>query len=322
MVHDRCADVLSARGRRARKPFAIGRSPSAAAVFALALLCFSGAASADERVGKIAAHPALWTVRSTASTVYLFGSIHLLPANLSWRTPQIDRALDAAGTFVFEAPIGGTGRAEIADFIRRNGSLPKGTTLRALLSKKTLTDYEHALALAHLAPAALDGDRPWLAALILDVAYLQQLHYLAADGVDQQIFALAQTEKKAVRYFETPTQQLSLFMPKNKKLEMAEFEIGLREFQSEQNGIGAMTDAWGAGDVKTVGRLMNKDLEHEPGAKKLLIDDRNRAWIKNLDEMLAAPGIYFVTVGAGHLVGRAGIPALLRAQGYRVEEPS
>ncbi len=318
-MRGRCADVLPACGRRRRTPSAAGHIPLAATVFALVLLCFGKGALADEHIGRIAAHPALWTVRSDTSTVYLFGSIHLLPANLSWRTPRIDHALDDADTFVFEAPIGGAGQADVADFIRRNGSLPKGTTLRSLLSKKTLTDYRHALALAHLAPAALDGDRPWLAALILDVAYLQQLHYLAADGIDQQIFSLAQAEKKAVRYFETPAQQLSLFMPKNKKLEMAEFEVGLREFQSEQNDIGAMVDAWGAGDVKTVGRLMNKDLERAPDAKKLLIDDRNEAWIKSLDEMLAERSVYFVTVGTGHLVGRKGIPALLRAQGYRVD---
>jgi uncharacterized protein YbaP (TraB family) len=82
-----------------------------------------------------------------------------------------------------------------------------------------------------------------------------------------------------------------------------------------------MVDAWGAGDAKSVGRLMNKSLDTEPGARKLLIDDRNHNWIKILDEVLAKPGVVFVTVGTGHLVGPGGVPALLRKQGYIVDGP-
>jgi uncharacterized protein YbaP (TraB family) len=37
--------------------------------------------------------------------------------------------------------------------------------------------------------------------------------------------------------------------------------------------------------------------------------------------MLAEPHTYFITVGAGHLLGPKGVPALLRAKGYRVEGP-
>ena len=73
--------------------------------------------------------------------------------------------------------------------------------------------------------------------------------------------------------------------------------------------------------MKSVGRLMNKELDSVPGAKKLLIDDRNAAWAKQLDATLQAHATYFITVGAGHLVGPKGVPALLRAQGYRVEGP-
>jgi uncharacterized protein len=304
------------RGAAARIPFAIRHS-----LFAFAMLILTVPASAQVHMAKIAAHPALWTVHSKAATVYLFGSIHLLPDNVSWHTPEIDSAMDASSTFVFEAPLDEQGKAEIADFIRKNGSLPSGTTLRSLLPKKTLADYERALAAAHLPSDRLDGARPWLAAIVLDVAYLQQMHYVVADGVDQQVFAYARAHQKHVETFETPAEQLSLFMPKDQKLELQEFDADLNEFQAEESTIGAMVDAWGAGDAKEVGRLMNKSLEGEPGAKKILIDDRNRNWIKKLDAMLARSGTYFVTVGTGHLVGPRGVPALLRKQGYKVDGP-
>ncbi|HTW33071.1 MAG TPA: TraB/GumN family protein [Rhizomicrobium sp.] len=285
-----------------------------------ALLC-AAPASAQVQMAKIAAHPALWTVHSKTATVYLFGSIHLLPANVVWHTREIDRAMESATTFMFEAPLDAAGKAQVADFVREHGSLPKGTTLRSLLPPQTLADYQRALTAADLVPEQLDGERPWLAAIVLDVAYLQHMHYVVADGVDLQVFAYATAHNKQVRTFETPAQQLSLFMPKDKKLELAEFTADLKEFRSEESTIGAMVDAWGAGDAKSVGRLMNKSLDSEPGARKILIDDRNHNWIKILDGVLAKPGVSFVTVGTGHLVGPGGVPALLRKQGYVVDGP-
>jgi len=305
-----------ASGVRAKFLFAIRHS-----LFALAMLAFALPAHAQVQLAKIAAHPALWTVHSKTAKVYLFGSIHLLPANVVWHTPEIDRAMDSASTFMFEAPLDDAGKAQVTQFVREHGALPQGTTLRSLLPPKTLAAYEQALAAANLMPEQLDGERPWLAAIMLDVAYLQHMHYVVADGVDLQVFAYATAHNKQVRTFETPAQQLSLFMPKDQKLEIAEFDANLKDFQSEESTIGAMIDAWGAGDAKSVGRLMNKSLDAEPGARKLLIDDRNKNWIKVLDDVLAKPGVTFVTVGTGHLVGPGGVPALLRKQGYAVDGP-
>jgi len=305
-----------ANGVSAKFLFAIRHS-----LFALAMLAFSVPATAQVQMAKIAAHPALWTVHSKTATVYLFGSIHLLPANVVWHTPKIDRAMENASTFMFEAPLDAAGKQQVADFVHEHGSLPQGTTLRSLLPPRTLADYEHALAAADLVPEQLDGERPWLAAIMLDVAYLQRMRYVVANGVDQQVFAYATAHNKQVRTFETPAQQLSLFMPKDRKLELAEFDADLKDFETEESTIGAMIDAWGSGDAKSVGRLMNKSLDTEPGARKLLIDDRNKNWIKVLDEVLAKPGVTFVTVGTGHLVGPGGVPALLRKQGYVVDGP-
>lgn len=285
----------------------------------------SGAAAAESdattRMADIAAHPALWTVHSKAATAYLFGSIHLLPSNIDWHTQAIDTAIASADVFVFEAPMDDAGKAAIANFIAQHGSLPAGTTLTSLLPPKTRKDYGQALALTQISPTALDHERPWLASIMLDVGFLQRLHYMVDGGVDRQIYAIAERRKKRVRAFETPEQQLALFMPKNEKLEIAEFDADLKQFQSEQGTIGAMVDAWGAGDVKAVGRLMNKDLDSVPGAKKLLIDDRNAAWVKQIDTMLGEHAVYFITVGTGHLAGPRGVPALLRAQGYTVDGP-
>jgi uncharacterized protein YbaP (TraB family) len=42
------------------------------------------------------AEPALWVARDADSTVYLFGTIHVLRPETQWRTPKIDAAYRSA----------------------------------------------------------------------------------------------------------------------------------------------------------------------------------------------------------------------------------
>ena len=52
-------------------------------------------------------------------------------------------------------------------------------------------------------------------------------------------------------------------------------------------------------------------------ADRFLVD-RNRNWMSDIGDMLARPGTFFVAVGAAHLVGDAGLPALLEGAGATV----
>lgn len=285
-----------------------------------ALLAASPAyAQPSVRLADIEAHPAMWTVHGKPGTAYLLGSIHLLPPNVAWHTPRIDAAMNAADVFAFEIPLDDSTLAATNAFIAAHGTLPAGTTLPSLLPPAALRDYRAALAETQVAPQSLADKRPWLASLVLQVALMMQEHYSPNGGIDRQIAAFA--AGKPLRYFETVEQQLALFAPPDRDLEVKEFALDLKSFREEPVTAGALVDAWASGDVRTIDRLMNSDLATVPGAKKLLLDDRNKAWVAKLDAWLAEPHTYFITVGAAHLTGRDGVPALLRAKGYRVDGP-
>ena len=49
--------------------------------------------------GAARAFPAMWTVRDADSEFVLFGSIHLLPPDLTWRPPALEAALGHAEDF-------------------------------------------------------------------------------------------------------------------------------------------------------------------------------------------------------------------------------
>jgi len=292
-----------------------------AATLFVALIFSPACAQHSVTLADIEAHPALWTVHGKAGTAYLLGSIHLLPPNVAWHRPEIDAAMNAADIFAFEVPTDSAGQAAMKAFIDEHGTLPPGTTLPSLLPRAALGDYRAALAETHVAPQALDDKRPWLASLVLQVALMMREHYSPDGGLDRQIAAFASGHGKQLRYFETVEQQLALFAPPDRDLEVKEFAVDLKSLRGEKVTAGAMVDAWAHGDVHTLDRLMNSDLAKVPGAKKLLLDDRNKAWVAKLDTWLAEPHVYFITVGAAHLAGPTGVPALLRAKGYRVDGP-
>ena len=51
------------------------------------------------------------------------------------------------------------------------------------------------------------------------------------------------------------------------------------------------------------------------------VTQRNRRWAERVEKLLRGEGDILIVVGALHLVGEDGLPALLRAKGLRVEGP-
>jgi hypothetical protein len=265
------------------------------------------------------AHPALWHVRGPQGEVWLLGSIHILPPDLKWHTPAIDKATARAGVFVFEVPSSPAAMDRMRDLMRAQGYLPPGQSLRASLSPEGQADFDAALAAAQLPLGMVDRDRPWLASLQIGFAELARAKYDIASGVDVQV--MKQAAHRHVRYFETIEQQFALFAPGDEKLELSEFLSDLKDLAKNDSEIETLIAAWSKGDVATIGKLMNAALDAYPDAKKVLLDDRNRRWVLQIETMLQEKRRFFITVGAGHLAGPSGVPALLRKAGYKVDGP-
>ena len=64
------------------------------------LLATAPAASAASTAP--AARPALWKVSDPDTTIYLFGTIHLLPRDYRWQTPKFASAVAKADELVVE----------------------------------------------------------------------------------------------------------------------------------------------------------------------------------------------------------------------------
>jgi hypothetical protein len=297
-----------------------------AAAALLAGLAWLGAVQAVAQVQPSApvtvAHPSLWHVSGPKGEVYILGSVHVLPASVHWRSPEIANALARSDVFVFEVPEDAGAVAQLQGLIQSHGYLPPGQTLRGELRADALTDYDAAVKASGLPEALVDRERPWLAGIQLMFAQMSKLNFAASSGVDSILIAEAGKNHKELRYLETIAQQFALLMPDDPKLELQEFESGLKDLRDVSGGIQPMVDAWSRGDQAKLDELINGDLKDYPQARKELLDDRNKRWVPQIETMLKENHVFFITVGAGHLTGPAGVPALLRADGYKVDGPS
>src|SRR5688572_11968946 len=53
--------------------------------------------------------PPLWKIEGPKGKLFLFGSFHLLPPDVKWRTPAVERALNEARIVVVETDLSAAG---------------------------------------------------------------------------------------------------------------------------------------------------------------------------------------------------------------------
>ena len=81
-----------------------------------------------------------------------------------------------------------------------------------------------------------------------------------------------------------------------------------------------MLSAWRTGDTEKLATLLSSEFDKFPELYKPLTEDRNRAWMGKLVDLLDDDDDYLVVVGALHLVGRNSVVDLLRQRGYEVRQ--
>ncbi len=264
-----------------------------------------------------AAEPAVWTIRDADSTIVLFGSVHLLPGGLDWRPATLDAALAEADDLWFETL---TDDAASSLAARRLGVLPAGESLTARLTPEGRARLQRQAERLGLSPAAVDHLRPWLADLTLSVAALLQDGAFADAGVERTLETAAPSATR--RYFESPAEQIDFLAGAPEADQLASLEETLRQLDEDPELFTRLVRAWLAGDQAAIEQLGVAPIRTlSPVLYERLLAGRNRRWAEIILARLAGSGRTVMVVGAGHLTGPDGVPALLRARGVAVEGP-
>jgi uncharacterized protein YbaP (TraB family) len=277
----------------------------------------SAAALALLAAGAARAEPALWQVTGGASTVWLFGSVHLLPEGGFAVDGALEDALGEADRVCMEIDPGAQDEATTASITLQRAVDPEGRDLFELLgdeAERVRTAAEE----AGVPVEALAAFEPWFAGLTVSVLALQSHGYDVQHGVEQVIQAKAQAGGKPGCGLETLDGQLGMLDALPADLQAEILMQAIEEAGDIESLIEPMLAAWRDGDEAGLEQSLEDDFEGYPELAEALIYRRNERWADPVAGMLEDDESVLVVVGAMHLVGDRGLPSLLRERGYRV----
>lgn len=292
--------------------------------------------------------PALWKVADEDTTIYLFGTVHVLPKEVEWYDATIAKALDGSDILVTEIPMDPASEAAMQQMALAKAALPEGTTLRSLLSEEQKAQYTAALnqlggkieaaQLAQVPAEAraqyedakakglvpnpgdalagqFDGLKPWMVGLSMSILPLTLEGYDPNSGVEKVL--LSKVPGKNTGALETAEFQLGIFdgMPQDAQITfLMEAANGLDRTKPM---LDRMVAEWVEGDPDALAAVMNEGMD-DPAVADALLYARNRNWAEWIDTRLDQPGTVFIAVGAGHLAGAKSVQDYLAQKGITV----
>jgi uncharacterized protein len=283
---------------------------------ALGLSLLFGAVPATARAPQVA-KPALWEVSDPNTTIYLFGTIHLLPENLQWRSPKLDQAIKGSQELVVETIVD---EKDPTKLMAAMASLALNTPNLPPLSERVPPAKRAALAEAvkkiGLPPQAFDHTETWAVAITLLSEKFRELGLSGGvEGVLKNDFT---SQGKPIGELETNVEQLSYFDRLPEPAQRALLEGAIESNEAMRTEFAGMLNAWTSGNVLGIARTFDTELADSPEMQKSLIRQRNSNWSKWIEQRLAQPGKVMIAVGAGHLAGKDSVLEMLKKDGYKV----
>ncbi|PZU61186.1 MAG: TraB/GumN family protein [Sphingobium sp.] len=292
--------------------FSNGRRLGILSAFSIIALLFAPVA-ASARTAARAAHPALWKVQDADTTIYLFGSVHVLKPGTVWFEGPVKAAFDASGTLVMEMI--DPSQDEMAQQVAALGLARDGTALSDRLAPDARARYQAAMQDAGLPWQSFEQFQPWMAAISLAVAPLAKLGYSQDAGVEKVLTDAAKAQGKAMEGLETPAQQLGYFAGLTQEQQVTFLNQTVADMPKAENEFGTLVSAWAKGQSDRLARQMNESLEETPEIAEVLLFGRNARWATWIADRMQRPGTLFVAVGAGHLSGPRSVIDQLKGLG-------
>lgn len=262
--------------------------------------------------------PALWVVRDADSTLYLFGTVHVLRPTTAWGSPRVDAAFDSADQIWFEIS-NPDDQAAVVPLIQQYGLSPD-RPLSSLLTAEEMTTLNNVAAGAGLPPGQIDVFRPWFAGLALSMAPLLKAGYDPQSGVELVLKARAGAAGKPIQGLETIDKQIGILAGMSEADQLAFLRTLLESYDEASVELDRMVGAWAAGDVATLEAVAVTEMQSEtPALYEALLVRRNTDWANQIQTMLEGSGTAFIAVGAAHLAGDDSVQEILGDRGVRVE---
>jgi hypothetical protein len=263
------------------------------------------------------ADPALWVVKDADTTIYLFGTVHVLKPGLGWFDEAVKDAFDKSDKVMLEMTE--PDPATMQALVMQMAVNPTGPTVTEQLPEDKRAAYTAAMTEIGIPAAAFDRMDPWLPAVTLAVAMLPKYGYDPNAGAEKVITEAAKAVGKPVEGLETAQQQLGYFDTMPQPLQVKFLALTVEQLPEMGPMLDKMVASWSEGKPEVLAEVMNEGMEEMPEVAKTLLTDRNERWAEWIAKRMAEPGTVFMAVGAGHLAGDESVQSFLPGHNLKAE---
>jgi len=278
----------------------------------LLALCLLGGLSAQAAQ---AASP-VWAIRGAHSTLYLAGSVHLLPAQDAALPAALERAYASSAKLVMELDLGKLDPLAASGWMLEHGTLPPGTHLRAVIGEPLYQRVSSAANELGLPAEALDGQAPWMVGIELADLEFVRLGLDPQKGVEEQLVARARSDGKPTAGLETLDEELGGLAGLAREDQVRLLDQTLDDLNQSADEMREVVGAWRRGDAPQLAGLLAREYRTFPALYRQLVTARNQRWLPQIEALLREHADCMVVVGSLHLVGDGGLLELLRKDGY------
>ena len=265
--------------------------------------------------------PALWEVTTASAgpqgdeqTVegWLFGTIHALPDGANWETDLLAEKIANADMLVVEIAALEDDNTVPQIFARlaQTPGLPP-------LSQRLPPSEQDALTKVFRNGSYSHGDftatESWAAALMLAQTISSGD---PENGADREL--LRRFRGKTVRELEGAERQLGIFDRLAEAEQRDLLSAVVKEAASGLHLSAELARSWRLGDMDRITQENTRGILADPELRAALLVNRNKDWAAQIGAMLPRSPPAFIAVGAAHMAGPDGLPALLEERGYVV----
>ncbi len=260
----------------------------------------------------------LWRATRDGRTSYLYGTIHVGKMDWMFPGPEVLRAVRSSEVIALELDLLDP---EVSRRLQEGMAKAPGRGLPDALRLRLRAQ----LLAACLPEQLLDQAAPEIVASTLTMMAARGQGLDPGYAVDAVYASMGRALKKSVSSLETPELQLKLLLGGTEAESQAAIESALQELESGKASpmLARMAAVWSEGrlgEMEDYGKWCEcLETESDRIMMRRMLDERNPGLAKNIDAIHASGRSVFAAVGSLHMIGKGGLPALLRERGYAVE---